>query len=277
MNLRELSDALTTAATGQIQRIVSYVPNIAVALLLLGAGWLFARLVRTLAFRITVAALERIARRGIIERGLSHGSLQTRIPVLVREAAFWAVMLAFVAAAMERLEIPALSSPMTALTFYAPMLLTGMLIAVLGFVAANIARDWTTTALMPIGATQALVLGRVAQVATLATALVMAADQVGIRSTILMLALGIVLTVTLGAVALAFSIGCAPMVGNLIASHYVAKRLSKGQTARLGDHTGVVAEITAAFVVLATAEGEILIPAKRFMEECTVIADPETN
>ena len=82
------------------------------------------------------------------------------------------------------------------------------------------------------------------------------------------------LTVTLGGIALAFAIGCAPIVGNLVASHYAAKQLSTGQTARVSDHSGVITQITSAFVVLQTDQGEVLIPARKFLEEASVIAGP---
>ena len=71
--------------------------------------------------------------------------------------------------------------------------------------------------------------------------------------------------------ALAFAIGCGPIVGNVVAAHYVAKRFEKGQIAKIGASEGSIEEITATFVILKTETGEILVPAKRFMEEATNI------
>ncbi|MEZ5403799.1 MAG: hypothetical protein R2729_29235 [Bryobacteraceae bacterium] len=272
MTLGEIYATLTQAAADQLQRVVGYLPNIAAAFVLVLAGWLLARLVGALVHRACAAAVDRIARRPAVGKGLASNSLQSRIPLLVREVAFWGVLLVFLAAAIERLEIPALASPLSALAYYAPRLLSALLIGIGGIVASNIARDWTQSAFLPAGAAQAQALGRAAQIAALSTTLVMAADQAGIRSTILILALGIVLTVSLGALALAFAIGCAPMVSNLVASHYVAKQLSKGQQARVAGHTGVIAAITSAFVILETPEGEILIPARKFLEDATVLS-----
>jgi hypothetical protein len=277
MNPSELSTALTSAVGVQIQRIVAYLPTIAVALLLILIGWLAARLARAVAARASAAIVDRLAKREIVNRGLGGGELRSRIPVLVRETAFWAVLLLFLAAAIEQLQIPAISSPLSALAFYAPKLLLGLLIAILGFALGNIANYWVSTTLAPVGVAQAQMLGRLAQFGVLAVAFVMAADQAGIESTILILALGIVLTVTLGGIALAFAIGCAPIVGNLVASHYAAKQLTTGQTAQLDDHSGVVAEITSAFVVLQTERGEVLIPARRFLESASVLSNARND
>ena len=272
MNPSELSTALTAALSAQIQRVIAYLPTIAVALLLVVVGYVAARLARAVVYRACAAIVERLSKRAIVDRGLGGGSLRTRIPVLVRETAFWAVLLLFLAAAIEQLQIPAISSPLSALAFYAPKLLSGLLIAVLGFAAGNIANYWVSSTLAPVGVAQAQMLGRLAQFGVLAVAFVMAADQAGIESTILILALGIVLTVTLGGIALAFAIGCAPIVGNLVASHYAAKQLTTGQTAQIDEHSGVVMQITSAFVVLQTEKGEVLIPARKFLEEASVVS-----
>ena len=272
MNPSDYSTALTEAVTAQIQRVIAYLPIIGVALLLILVGWLAARLARAIAFRASVAVIDRLSKKSIVERGLGSGSLRARIPVLVRETAFWAVLLLFLAAAIDELEIPAIASPLAALAYYAPRLLSGLLIAILGFAVGNIANYWVSSTLAPVGVAQAQMIGRLAQFAVLAVAFVMAADQAGIESTILILALGIVLTVTLGGIALAFAMGCAPIVGNLVASHYAAKQLSTGQTAQLSEHSGIVTQITSAFVVLQTEKGEVLVPARKFLEEASVVS-----
>jgi hypothetical protein len=257
-----------------LQRLIAYLPSIAAALLLVLVGWLMARLARAVAQRISEAVVARMSTSSVVERGLSEGKLRTRLPMLVRETTFWAVLLFFLAAAVEQLEIPALSSPLEALAYYAPKLLSAMLIAALAYAAANIANNWVSSTLMPVGAAQAQMLGRLAQLGTFAIGLVMAADQAGVESTILMLALGILLTVSLGGVALAFAIGCAPIVGNLVAAHYAGKQLAAGRHAQLQHHSGVVREITSAFVILENEQGEVLVPARTFLEQTSVLSDP---
>jgi hypothetical protein len=274
MNPRDLSAALAEAVTAQIHRLIALLPSIAAALLLTLAGWLIARVARAISQRLCEAILARFSKVSVVDRGLSEGSVRRQIPILVRETTFWAVFLIFLAAAVEQLQIPALSSPLEALAYYAPKLLSAMLIAALAYVAGNIANHWVSSTLMPVGAAQAQMLGRLAQVGTFSIGLVMAADQAGVESTILMLALGIVLTVTLGGVALAFAIGCAPIVGNIVAAHYASKQLAAGRLARLKEHSGIVREITSAFVVLENEQGEVLVPARIFLEETSVLADP---
>jgi len=271
MNPADFSSAVTEAVGAQIQLVVAYLPMAGVALLLVLVGYLAARLARAIAFRASAAIVDRLAKQAIIQRGLGEGEMRSRIPVLIRETAFWAVLLLFLAAAVEELDIPAISSPLSALAFYAPKLLSGLLIAIVGYGIGNIANHWVTSTLTPIGLTQARMIGRMTQFAVLAVAFVATADQAGIESTILILALGILLTVTLGGIALAFAIGCAPIVGNLVASHYAAKQLSAGQTARVDQHSGVVTQITSAFVVLQTEEGELLVPARKFLEEVSLL------
>lgn len=267
MNSAELSAAITEAVRLQTQRFIAFLPNLGAALLLVLIGWLLGRLARSIVKRICGLMVDWMARRPALEHGLAGGSLHGRIPIVVGAAAFWTVLLTFVAAAVEQLQIPALSGALSTLAYYAPLALAAILIALAGFIVGGMVNHWIATTLAPAGAVQAQMLGRLAQFGTVTIALIMAADQAGIRSTILIIAMGIVLATTLGGIALAFAIGCGPIVGNLVASHYVSKRFSKGQTATVGGRTGAIREITTAFVVLETDTGEALIPARKFLEE----------
>lgn len=274
MNFAELSATVAEEIRLQTQRLIGFLPDLGAALVLILVGWLFARLARSLTRRLAGVAMEWASQHPGIAHGLARGSMKTRVPIAVGATAFWIVLLSFLAAAIEQLNVQALAGPISALAYYAPILLTAVLIALAGFVVGGLVNHWVTTSLAPVGATQSQMLGRLAQAGTVTIALIMAADQAGIHSTILILTLGIVLTALLGGIALAFAIGCGPIVGNLVASHYVGGRFAKGHTARVEGHTGVVREVTTAFVILDTDRGEVLIPARKFLEEISMIDTP---
>ncbi len=271
MNASEWASFVSRTVEAQIARLIALGPNIAAALLIVLIGWLLASVARSLVRRLAVAAVRRLSERAILQRGLEQGGMHSAIPTAVGIAVFWSVMLLFVAGAVEQLGIPAVSNLLSDAAYYLPRLLVGLLIVVAGLVCGSISSHWATATLAPMGVAQSHALGRVLQIVVVAIALVVAADQIGIESTFLMLALGIALSVTLGGAALAFAIGCGPIVGNVVAAHYVAKRLSKGQRATIDGKTGSVEEITATFVVLKNAEGETLVPARRFMDQTSEI------
>jgi len=271
MNLAELSALAADALRVQTQRLLAFLPSLGGAIALLLIGWLLARAARAVVRRSAASLLNWISQRPIFQHSLTHGSLWTQVAAIAGACAFWIVQLLFMAAAVDQLGIPSLSYPISQLAFYAPRLLSALLVGVAGFVLGGIAKHWVTVTLAPLGVNQAQMLGHLAQFGTLAIGLIMAVDQAGIHSTILILALGIILTTTLGGIALAFAIGCGPIVGNMVASHYIGKRIAKGQIAQIGEHTGAVSSITNTFVVLQTERSEILVPARRFLEDVSVL------
>ncbi len=269
--MNEWAAVVSRTIEAQIERLIALGPNLLAALLIIAVGWALASLARSLVRRLVSTAVGRLSERAVLQRGFEQGDMHSRIPAAAGLAVFWSVLLLFIAGGVEQLGIQAVSTLLSDAAYYLPRVLVGLLIVVAGMVGGSVAAHWATATMAPAGVAQAQALGRVVHVVIVVVAVVVAADQVGIQSTFLMLALGIVLSVTLGGVALAFAIGCGPIVGNVVAAHYVSKRISKGQRATIDGRSGAVEEITATFVVLKSEEGETLVPARRFMEESSEI------
>jgi small-conductance mechanosensitive channel len=114
-------------------------------------------------------------------------------------------------------------------------------------------------------------LGRAAKVAVFLLAGVVALDQVGVDSTLLILVFSIVIGVVLGGLALAFALGARTAVSNIIASHYLSRAYRLGQHIRIGNNQGRIEEIGPTYVILETAEGRVLVPAKEFTETTSIL------
>lgn len=271
MNPSEWTSVVNRTIETQIERLIALAPSLAAAIVIILAGCLLAWLASVLVRRIVSAVVVRLSERAHLQRGLESGGMHALLPKIASGVVFWAVVLLFLGAGVEQLGIPAVSALLQQGAYFLPRLLVGLVIVAAGMLAGDLAAQWAGAALAPAGVSQAQAVGRVLQVVVVAVALVVAADQIGIHSTFLMMALAIGFGVTLGGVALAFALGCGPIVGNIVAAHYVAKRFEKGQHARIGDSAGEVEEITATFVILKTEGGEVLVPAKRFMEEAVAV------
>ena len=117
------------------------------------------------------------------------------------------------------------------------------------------------------GARQRALVGRVVQAAILVTAILVGAEQVGIKVTFLVILAAAAGIALVGAVALALSLGARHYVANLIGGHYLRQRYSVGQHVRVAGFEGRILELTDTAVVLETAEGRASVPAKVFNEE----------
>ena len=184
---------------------------------------------------------------------------------------FWVVLLAFAAAALDRLELPVVAGFLVQLTGYLPKVFIAVLILFAGVAGGRFARQAATSALSSANIGGAELIGRLAQAPIVVVAAGMAADQVGVDSTFPMLIIAVGLGTDLGGMALAFGIGSGPVVANIIASYYVRQMYHAGLDVRIGTHEGRIIEIGPANVALDTAEGRLQVPCRRFIDEVSVL------
>jgi small-conductance mechanosensitive channel len=67
------------------------------------------------------------------------------------------------------------------------------------------------------------------------------------------------------------ALGSKTLVSNLIGSYFLQQQYQPGQLARMGEVQGTILEITPTSVILNTEEGRMIVPAKVFNDECTLL------
>lgn len=253
-----------------LQTAVTFVPRLMGATLVLAVGWLTAWLLRAL----TTRALQRLS-RWIPSRatdGEPEDVHASEVASGFMEAVvFWGVLLFFIAAATEQLGLAVVSAGLSNLARYLPKVLAAALIAFAGFVLGSAARSAVAAAAARAQVAYASVLGQLVRVLVLTVAIVIALDQAGVDSTLLILITAITLGSVVGGAALAFGLGAGPAVRNILASHYLSKFYRVGQRIRIGDVEGRILEIRATNVLLDSSDGQITVPAKAFSETSTIL------
>jgi small-conductance mechanosensitive channel len=261
--LRESFTELTRWIVAQQPRLLS-----AVALLVAGLG--LALLLRLLAVRI-MRALERVVPARALRDGLPRLTLERRLSDVVGLIVFWTVFLFFIAAAADTIGLPALGASVAGLGYYIPRLLGAVLVVVVGMVAGNLARDAVTATAAAAGAPFAAAVGQIVRVAILVAACLIAVGQLGIDITLLTAILSVTIAAVLGAFALAFGLGARTTVGNIIGAHYLRQTFESGHVVRFGAIEGTVVAITSTAVVIRVPEGRVIVPAKQFSEQISVL------
>lgn len=259
-------------------RFRAFIPNLAAAAVLLGAGWLAGRLLRALALRLLRTWSNRVAggvgrffRSRDVETSVRRGASDPPFIRLVGSFVFWFVFLFFAAAATETLGLSVVSTWLSGLAGYLPQALAAVLIVLVGVLAGSLLRGVVSSAASRAGAPYASMLGRLVQVALVALTVVVAFDQLGLEITFLVVVVAIVTAGILGGAALAFGLGARTAVSNIMGAHYVLKRYRVGHRVRIGDVEGQIAEITTTSVLVRTPAGHVLVPAKEFSERISVL------
>jgi small-conductance mechanosensitive channel len=124
-----------------------------------------------------------------------------------------------------------------------------------------------TAATPSLAPAQRAALARVAQGATLVLALLVGADQIGLKITWIALFATLLLASVLGGLALAASLGARGYVANLIGAHYLRQALQPGQHVRVAGHDGRIVDINATSLVLETDTGRVMLPGRLYHEE----------
>lgn len=259
-DVRGLGDTLAQASATMVDRLTAYLPSVVAATLLLVAGWLLAKALRALAIR-AVALLDTLLPRV----GLPRQRVARSSPV-VGALVFWTVLLLFVTAATQLLGLQAFADWLARVLDYLPTLAAGLLILTVGWLLSGFVADLVEATSTRLEPQQRILLARIVRVTILTGAILIGADQIGIRITFLAIFAAAVVFTIGGGLAIAVGFGAREHVANLIAAHHWRRAFALGQTVRVGEHEGRVLDVTATGVVLESAEGRVVLPARLLNE-----------
>ena len=183
-------------------------PEILLAVVLLFAGWLLAKIVRRLAIRFLRAIrFDVLAERAGIEDFLLQGGVKYTTVTLLGATFYWMILLGIFVVLLDSLGVPAAGELFARMVNYLPNVLLAVGILVFGSLLARILGGVVYTYLNNVGSSAAEPVGAVARFAVHAFVLFMAAEQLAIQSHVLVAAFQIAFAALCFALALAFGLG----------------------------------------------------------------------
>ena len=268
-NLAASSADLQSVFLDLWQTALAYLPQVAGAALLLLLGWLVAKLMRLMAYRL----LSRVGRWGAIERELKASGVENLAPKTVASLVFWVVFLLFFAAAGQVLGLVVITGGINRLAAYLPSLVSAVLVGAAGVVVANLAASAAAGAARSARIAQASLLGQAARVSVLCVTAIIALEQLGIHSTALVVVMGLLAGGAVGGAALAFGLGSRATVSNMVAARDLTRHYRIGQTIEIAGVRGSILRFTPGGVVLDTGAGVALVPATRFQVDVSLLLE----
>jgi small-conductance mechanosensitive channel len=256
-------EALWTAFSG-------FAPRLLGAGLVLVLTFLVARFLQ----RVGASLLQRIGLDELFETTGAASSLQQvgfgRRPSFVfGYVLFWGVLLAGVAAALSILGLASLQRNMDLMVALAGKAVVAVLILAGGLAAAGWLSNLAATRAESAGLRGGNLFGRAIFVFVLAVAVLVAAAQLGIEISVVVL-LAAIFFGTVGIVAaLALGLGLVPLSGNIAAGRYVqGNGIRPGDEISVNGIRGTVEELGLASVTLKSEDGRIhYIPNRILLEE----------
>ncbi len=262
-------DAPPTSPLDELFRqFAAFFPRIVGALVILLIGWLVAKLVK----KILAQVLERV---GIdrfaqmlndIDLVRSSG-MEVKLSVVLAQVVYYVMMLIFVIAATDAMGVKAITQLVTDALNYLPSLFSASVIFLLGLFLADLVKGLVLTVCQSIGLPSAKMIAAGVFYFLLVTVAISALAQAKINT-------GFIssnLTVIIGAVALAFSLGYGfasrDLMANYLAGYYNKNKVRVGDDVRIIGVRGKVVMIDASSIFLQTAERAVIIPLSKLATE----------
>ncbi|MEO6032299.1 MAG: hypothetical protein ABIP61_10425, partial [Burkholderiaceae bacterium] len=199
---------LQAAAADTARQLLAHLPQLLGALALLLIGWGLARVLRVATQRGAALLDSLVARSTGGQRRWRIGRSGPVLGTLV----YWVVLMFFVTAATNTLGLQTFTDWLARLLDHLPTLVAGLLVLIVGYLLSGFVADLVQTTATPLTPAQRRTLARLAQGAILVVALLVGADQIGLKVTWIAILAAVLLASVMGAVTIAVSLGARPYV-----------------------------------------------------------------
>lgn len=251
--------------------VAGFLPNLVATFVILGLGWLVSRGTQVVAERLLrQVGLDRASARLRISEILREAGLSASPSRIVARLVFWVLMLTFVLSAVETLGLTAVTATIDRLIGFLPNLIAAGLILVFGLLLARLVRNLVGSAAAAADIGQAVRLGALAQGAVALVVGVVALEQLGIETEVVVTILTAVVLALGVALGVAFALGARPVITHILAGHFLRQSLTAGGSIEVDGRRGVVERVGAVDTLLRDESGAWSIPNARLIEEVVV-------
>jgi len=213
-------NALLVQPTQQfLSQLMSFLPSLLGALLILLVGWFVAKTVESLVTKLLKAMqLDKLADTIQLASVLTKGGIRHKFSELIGVIIYWLIMLAVLLTALNALQLTMAAQLLERVVLFLPTVIAALFLLIVGLFAASFLATIVRTAASNAGIHQAHLLGQTVQLIVIVFTIVASLQQLQIQL------VGEAFLVVLGAIAfglaLAFGLGCKDLagrwVGNLI-------------------------------------------------------------
>ena len=249
-------------------KIMSVVPNIVGAILLIFIGWLIAKGVSWAVLKaLKVAKFNKLTEKLNSSEAISKSSITIKPEKIISKFVYWVIMLIFLITASDTLGWDVVSKEVGGLVRYLPKLFSAIVILVIGLYIAGFIKQALYTTFTSLGISGARVISGLAYYIILIVLSITALNQAGIDTEIITSNFTLIIGSVLFSFALAFGLGSRDLIKNMLSSLYSKKSIAIGDKVKIGDNIGLVEKIDNMNITLRTETGKTLIPSQLFMRQ----------
>jgi small-conductance mechanosensitive channel len=264
--------ALVNSFNEAYRQMIDWTPKAVAAVVLLVAGYVFARFVgRIVTLLADKLGLQTAADRSGLSESMQHMGIRRSMPAIVGTITFWLLMCVFFMAAFNFLELTSLSSAMAQVINYIPKLIVAAVVVVVGLLVASLVRGVVATSADRVGISYAQYLANACYYVLAFLTFIAAFGQLQIEFPLLekliLIAFG-ALGIGFG---LSFGLGGRDVMAGILAGYYLRQRLHAGDQVTVCGMEGTVREVGPTATIIETDEAGLLnrhsVPNTKMLNE----------
>lgn len=258
-------------------KLITFVPNVLLALAIIIVGWILAKWIAKMLQRILASVgIDRIATR-LNSIDLIQRANMTIVPSkILSKIIYYFLLLVVIIAATDTLRMPVVSQLVRDTINYIPYLISAFFILFIGLLIADFLRDLTLTACKSLNIPAAKFVAGFVFYFLLLNFVMIALEQAGINTNFITDNLSIILA----GIVLSFSIGYGfasrALVSNYIASFHSKNRIHVGDVISVDGEKGMVVAMDNTTITLQPADlgRKVVIPLSKLTTEKIEIFTP---
>ncbi len=206
---------------GFYEKVLHFLPNLLVAVLIFVIGVVLALIFRAVFSRLFRAVgVDRFFERYGTAELMKKGGLRDPVSVLLSKFLAWVIVVIFAVIAMRTLEVITIRQLLESFLLYLPSVFTALLVLLFGYLLSNFLGRAALIASVNAGIRIAGIIGKFVKFLIFTLAVTMALEQLGIGRETVILTFVIVLAGVVLALALAFGLG-----GRDLAKEYLERKI----------------------------------------------------
>jgi hypothetical protein len=222
--IQEIADALVQSWRNFASAFVLFVPRLVAATIIFALGFVIALVVRRGIQRFLAwMNFDRLTVRSGASEMLRMAEMPTA-EVLITKIVFWIVWIGFIVSAVDTLQIAPFQGLVEEFFRFVPRFLVALFVLAVGFLVANFLWRATLLASVNAGLPGARLLSGALRVLVIAIGIVMALEQVGLATSVILAAFAITFGALMLGLAIAFGLGGREAARALIEEQLRAKR-----------------------------------------------------
>ncbi len=261
LSLEALQEIVVHSLSELGARVAGFIPSFFGMIIVLMVGWLIARVLSGAATRVIArAGLDNAASRLGLTQTLQEAGMEKPPSGLIGVLLYWLLMLTFVLSAAETLGLTAVTQTIDRLIAFLPNIIAAGFIIILGLLIARFVGNLVGSAAAAADMPYARSLGTAARGSLNIVVSILAIQQLGVDTALLLWAVITLLAATSVGLGLAFALGSREVVSSILAGYYIRKSLRERAVMTISGRQGTLERVGPVYTVLKCEGSEWNVP-----------------